>query len=593
MSSIDLLPPEFFLAEKRKEISKRCFETLPAHTKLSLKEGFDAAYGHGGDSLVTYLRSEGAPIWEKYVSELGKKQLGRDFSPLDENERENFRTTIADSFNQAVKRDEERKVKVSKRRFWAGGSLLAIGFGIIALTYWLIPILATSLYKQRQQEIKNSIAPELEAIKVTFGQKSDVNRELVRLSDSLSLLEGFQKNLDETKTFLLKLEQVTTLSEPAAATLTAQATDLVTIGDSVEKAVADFRAATIPEPTTAATSPKPTAAAAKSAPTTDTPVNLLTKIEKLISKTVVPQDVLENLSDWEKSRNEVLLKEQTLAEKLKVWEKHVWFEPQFAQDWSYHTALEKEAITQVFTDDPETEKLRAKYAVLTESFKDEVRNLADVKYRLAKSDKESIKELLEEVKKLGNAADSLKETVNPLVAASGELKAALATYADDASTKDLKARAVRMFDLISGASRIIADAKTGYQKIVDATEKVDKAATSLDDISELQAGLAYRGTAPAVIMLFAIGGMFVTFGLSSMLKWMKLSERAENLGENRANLLLMSQIGALLISHGLEPGPFLDRIQSSGKPMEDASTTSPQFPVSVTLAEIAKMFNGK
>jgi uncharacterized membrane-anchored protein YhcB (DUF1043 family) len=308
-----------------------------------------------------------------------------------------------------------------------------------------------------------------------------------------------------------------------------------------------------------------------------------------LNQTIVPEEFEEVINQWNVARQELLKSETPLSEKLRVWKGHSWD----SNSWTYYSVEQRTAIEDVVGATNENAEPAKKFDESNNKLLKQLRELTKVKFRLSKQDKESLSELASQVKLLQDATSDLRVVVAPLSKSTTELQSALTKYSDDPVTKKIKTESETVFESIANASDVIAEAKTGYEDIVEATSTISDAAKSLDEISELQANLAYRGTAPAVIMLFAIGGMFVTFGLSSLLKWLKLTERAEKLGEERANLLLRSQIGSLLITHGIDPSSFLDRIQGKSSPADDLGSTNPQFPISVTLAEIAKMFNGK
>lgn len=578
MPSIDLLPPEFFLADKRKELAKRYFENLPDHLKAKLNDEFETAFSPGGDA-ISFLRGPGIIIWERYVSELGKSQIGRDFSPLDVDERENFKTTIEESFEHAKTQDEERKVSISGRRLFASVVLLLFGFLIICVTYYAIPKLGSAVFRQSQEDIKNSVGPQLERIEKTFGKKDNVNRELLRLSDSLNMLTRFQSDLGTTKNLLDRLQLLTNTSDTASKRLAANVGLIEGAEKKVATEVENFKKAITPA------APPADSATEKPEPLLD----LLTRISASLNQTIVPEEFEEVINQWNVARQELLKSETPLSEKLRVWKGHSWD----SNSWTYYSVEQRTAIEDVVGATNENAEPAKKFDESNNKLLKQLRELTKVKFRLSKQDKESLSELASQVKLLQDATSDLRVVVAPLSKSTTELQSALTKYSDDPVTKKIKTESETVFESIANASDVIAEAKTGYEDIVEATSTISDAAKSLDEISELQANLAYRGTAPAVIMLFAIGGMFVTFGLSSLLKWLKLTERAEKLGEERANLLLRSQIGSLLITHGIDPSSFLDRIQGKSSPADDLGSTNPQFPISVTLAEIAKMFNGK
>ena len=579
MSSIDLLPPENFLDRKRKEIARRHFENLPLGTKARLEEDFQTAVdAPGSEPLVAFLRGEGVVIWEDYVKEIGRRESGRDFSPLDHSERDSFRERIQESFENAKPTVSEETIAVSKRRVWVGLTLFLMGFSIIFTTYYAIPYIGSAIYQKRQEDIQAKVGPQLEKITDTIGKETNLNRELLRLSDALSLLESFESDLGSMASLINTLKPLNVAAGKASETFTDNAETLKVLKEDVDKAVKDFTLQITPAPPAPAADPKVAKPVA--------PKDLISKLSSEINASLVPEPLLELVSELVETKDELYKLQNPVLTRVKdafssrVIESYTW----------YPSDEEREAISEIRNLDLSNEQLAGKLESLAKKLSEQLPTLPDAKFRLTAADKISLEQLTMGFEQLKDAAKNLDTKLGAIDVATKDLETILQQLDENES---IKKSATGVFDKIASASRVIEQATEGYKKIANATEKIDKAATSLDDISELQAGLAYRGTAPAVIMLFAIGGMFVTFGLSSLLKWMKLWERAEEINENRNNLLLMSELGALLIEHGIEPSSFLDRIQSASTRREENSPSNPQFPISVTLAEIAKMFHGK
>ena len=90
-------------------------------------------------------------------------------------------------------------------------------------------------------------------------------------------------------------------------------------------------------------------------------------------------------------------------------------------------------------------------------------------------------------------------------------------------------------------------------------------------------------------MLFAIGGMFVTLGLTSLLRWAKLGEDDYLDSRFSRKARLLTDICAALFSVGINPSHLVDRIHvGPDAPNDRTSVTTPQLPLSVTLSELAR-----
>ena len=298
------------------------------------------------------------------------------------------------------------------------------------------------------------------------------------------------------------------------------------------------------------------------------------------------------MGEWHKATAQASNEDAVRALK-DSWKEHDWETwARSTYGWTKCTAAEKSAVEAILAYSAASDPtLRSLHDIVTE-LEDGLRSIETSKYMLREDDRDVLIGVVNTADALVDAVNNLDAATQSLETESGHLTTALTKSSDDKTT-DLKNAAVQTLKQISATSHTLDSARDGFTDLTEAMKSIETAATSLEDMAELQAGLAYRGTAPAVIMLFAIGGMFVTFGLSSLLKWIKESERAERLVESRNQRQTMTHLGSVLLANGLDPSAFLDRIQSSAPAPEESQGRSAQLPVSVTLAEITSMLRGK
>ena len=86
--------------------------------------------------------------------------------------------------------------------------------------------------------------------------------------------------------------------------------------------------------------------------------------------------------------------------------------------------------------------------------------------------------------------------------------------------------------------------------------------------------------------------MFVTFGLTSLLRYLKLRDLDKAEEAWRRRVQLESDIVRSLITVGIEPHPIVESMQV-GMPIDAADSVQQATPISSTLLELIRTFKRK
>ncbi|GAB4146944.1 MAG: hypothetical protein Tsb009_19910 [Planctomycetaceae bacterium] len=125
-----------------------------------------------------------------------------------------------------------------------------------------------------------------------------------------------------------------------------------------------------------------------------------------------------------------------------------------------------------------------------------------------------------------------------------------------------------------------------YQTTNKALTKIQTAGEKAEDVGKVLNELTFRGTAPAVYLLFAIGAMFITFGISSLRAWSKGCDLRRDQVEWDRKVQMYSRLATGLIAQGIDPGRLINllqglNVQEAARPPLKTST-----PISMTLSEL-------
>ena len=142
------------------------------------------------EELVAFLNSDGKVVWDRFIELLTSEQAGRDYRVFTDTERSLLHDDINRLFN--VNGDNPHKSGVGTRRTRLGMAiaLMVIGFAIIAVTYFFIPMLAKSLFDTQTEALDGTRSEAID--EATELLKSQLVADLRASLDSVSL--GFKES---------------------------------------------------------------------------------------------------------------------------------------------------------------------------------------------------------------------------------------------------------------------------------------------------------------------------------------------------------------------------------------------------------------
>ena len=171
------------------------------------------------------------------------------------------------------------------------------------------------------------------------------------------------------------------------------------------------------------------------------------------------------------------------------------------------------------------------------------------------------------------------------------LNSAITSLKDNTVLTKMDEQSNAIYATVATAADTMQRSRQSYDDTTVAMKKLETAASNLDSIAQLQRELAFKGASPAAFLLFAIGGMFVTIGSRSLLKWVQDGDqkRADEHWRNRTELY--SSLAIALIEQGVDPGTVLRRLQTAF-PISDKEFPV-QTPISETLSELVQILKSK
>lgn len=133
-----------------------------------------------------------------------------------------------------------------------------------------------------------------------------------------------------------------------------------------------------------------------------------------------------------------------------------------------------------------------------------------------------------------------------------------------------------------------AEMKEFQPKLLNAGTKLEKAAVEVEAFARHVREAGALGSGPAVYLTLGVAAMFLTFGLSSLLKWAKSFEEEEQEEDAIFKTELVASIAAAFAEHGHDPAAVLDNIRGSLQSAEMEAKGAP-FPAAKTTQEILRL----
>jgi len=570
MNELTEIDPSWLIDEKCRALTHYYYDKLSPAIQFTLKDGIKELKLK--DDYVNFLNSDGVVIWDEFIKDVAKSKKERDFSPLSDAEAEKLFAKIDDSYNHFTKITPPHSVsqnnsvveKLSNPLFIRLGMaifLLIGGFSVIFYTFFELPKITQQFQEETKRQVReDGIQDALN--QVTRLIKSD---DFEHMSEQIN---GLGLEFKNTQQSISKLSQLTS--------------ELALVRDQWK----NEGKAIISQKSVIASASKIFTDKVNKFDTEITPLNTnLAKLANTIDGWADPKELRVAFE----AANKELSSYDSNASRLLLTFSKTWDEVGEPGRAAWINDDERNAIDKII----DWSKTEAKSERL-EGFRDALKEIEKQSKIILIDDalKISILNLEEQLKALLEAKLDLENTASNVTQASTKLNVAVDKLNNNQVLKGLGDGSDKLLETLGYASDIVFNSKESYNKTKQTLKKLEEATENLGGLARLQAELAFKGASPAILLLLAIGGMFVTFGLSSMLKWVKDIDEKQAIDTWARKNQLYTAISASLIQHGVDPAPVLSRLHNAF-PTNEAEHAGIKFPISETFNEIGKMIQPK
>lgn len=561
--------PDWLVEGKCRQVTNHYLEKLSKELRDDLKGRMTSPRKA---DMVEFLSGDGEIIWNSFVADLTSSSDSRDYTPFSAQESEALNSKINLAFgvptlggDQGDENPDQAAIPKGPSsgrgaRLVTAAVLLIVGFGLIIFTFLFLPQVTRSFQAITSEFSESDVNQQLLAVSEQLNDPAFAN-----LSSQIQQLETnfrqVENSLGSFSDFATQIGQSQELSRATSEDLTQQASALSGLLQRIDVVLQQYEAPS--DPTLGPGFEVTLRDLVDKTQAMSTPETLLSDIDAAAltlenSESVAVGLVRDLASAWDRdSRN---------------------------PGSTILSATENSAINAIRDFSSESEAT------------DPLEGLRDVATQLASQPTvfavpegfdTSVRALGDQFESLKTSIVSLTDQSAKVAEVSAALQAALQAQSDNQSLTELSQRSAELFGTVRLASAVISQSKETYENTAAVLEDLESGAASLRSLADLQADLAFRGASPAVVLLLAIGGMFVTFGLTSLLKWVKDAEavRTEEAWQRQARMY--SILAGGLLERGIDPTPFLGRLQSISINSEGERTTM-KTPVSETVTEIAR-----
>lgn len=573
--------PSWLVESKCRQIANHYYESSPknirddlSQTKRSLSRKSD---------LIDFLENDGESLWNRFVSDLTATDDARDFKPFTKDESEALRDRIDLAFGTNLddapprfngdgpndqKNTEHRKASgLRMTRLIVALTLLVGGFGVIFSTYLYLPEITRKFQQQSTEGINQDVNDNLQAVLEQLRGPAFAN-----LSSQITQLQnnflGVESSLDQFRQFSGQLVLAQSASNEASQRLVDQLSESDAVSQQVNSIIQSFQAPV--------DSADPNAAQGLEA--------ALRNVADQTSAMVTQVEVLSKVDAVKLGLEQY----ESQAAGLIIDFTSAWDRTSRSTGTSIISAAENAAINAMRDWDPEGEltlpvqdmlelieaiRTESKAILVPDGFVNQIEGLSG------------------QLSELTKAGSALTTQVVELKGQSEALNAALESQVQNEALNRLSTQSAELFQTVSLASSVIRQSQQTYENTANVLEDLEDGASSLKGLAELQSDLLFRGASPAVLLLLAIGGMFVTFGLTSLLKWVKDGDQTHSELAWHKQARLYAVLASALMERGIDPAPFLSRLQAISVGV-DGEQHAIKTPASETIAEIAKALKG-
>jgi hypothetical protein len=556
----------------------KCKEIVQEYLPLLLKADQDrlrpiVAQFKNDTDYTQFLLTDGEIIWGRFMEDVAATGNKRHFTPLSSDETTDLWKELKVAFEPEKAEVGQPPMPKSDARgtllLWAS-LLLISGFLLIFGTYMFIPTFTRWLFEEKINAMEKTQSVKLQRIE-EFLRGDAFNEVRDSTSDLAQALRGADlalKNMDD----LVNSAQVQASKGKVSLENVQQRIDNATSAETEVRQQLEKLQLVPP-----ATPPPPAAADAATSPTL---LEALTSLGKSLQEGKTPDEVVS-------AANIASGHLKTLQEEVRRVSSSITVGGDGTAEGSMGLVEIKRLLDNAVKGSSDLTSALSSLEKLTDP-EDPVAFI------------EIPTQAANQIRSLSESAANMKSSIDALKSANGELTTsvtaaskALTDLSASASLKTLSER-TDVVDTIQSVTQIIDDTR---ESLSTANERLDDVGSVLDglaEITDIQSSLAFRGSSPAVLLLFAIGGMFVVFGLSLLLRSVKAAEHESAERQWREHSKLYAHLAASLIAKGIDPTAVLTRLQTVAlHGADEAPKANGRLPVSVTLTELIDMLRLK
>lgn len=601
-----VLQPSWLHAERRREVVNRYFERLNRSDRDALRGRLDSL--ESADDFTEFLEGAGSRIWGMFLKDVAGVEAGRDFAPLGEDELGVLELALQRAFDadsstpqpfQQQQGDKPRTftLRAVHREKWPYIARLAVaimlligGFWLIYNTYERIPKLTQEFQEVRNQVLGEALQEDLDTIQNVLESESflDLGIQVTDLSLAFSRV---QKSLDEVSLLTQQVRETQAIARPAADALTSSQEQLRTAIADVRTQLAAIDPSTFTETNESSDGTPETDSTGAQEPRTL--IQAIDKIQSSLGNAVAVDTLVTQLEEARASLNQY---ESEAAGLVSSW-KEAWDGQRPSEGRERLSHDEAAALAAMWDwssnpparvpDNAVSPPLRQLESLLQEVV--EGRPLLSIDAELLAG----VRGLSQQFAALAEAFGRADRAVEVIDASRVDLGARIDQLENNGDLASISQTVEQVINPIRISSDVISRTRNAYQETAGALQKLNAATSSVESITELQSSMAARGSAPAVLLLFAIGGMFVTFGLTALLRWLKDIDHTRSVKQWKSETHLYSQIAVALLARGIDPTRILQRLQAVPRTGETKADGPIKTPVSETLSELVQVLRQK
>ena len=507
--------------------------------------------------FVQFLSSsgEGASLWKQFES--------RVLNPGDRTE------VLVDQIDAAFPATElQEEPRVAHARSRLGLLFLGGGFALIALVYLAMPWLSKQFEAARKESLKAEFDPAIKRI-LDYWDKGSMTAVTNRLAELNSTLAKVDQQLNKLKDIDTSLTRLTDLSGKAGEFKTSLEAAVKSVGE-VQAAAAAFADVKVAEDGVAAANQRTLSVVA-------------IEIESKLKMAASPEALSNSL--------------EALSRQMARFKKPI-------DDLPKRIAEAKTS----HDDYKEIDSATAPYCYIDKATRDLVVQIAQQSAADSLSAQASVQTVRDALAQPGkvvlveqatlsglNAWVTAVNKVAPLEAsvtvALGDLNKDIGSLAGSAKSISDQAKGIGEFlGLIREYSREARRHQDAYAASSGTMEDLRKAVDDIKSISEMQSQLAYRASSPAMWLLLAIGGMFVTMGASFLQRWLRIRESARERRHGEAQARTLARLAAVFSRNGVSSTALVESIPRASNEAKDDH--GPRTPPIQILSEIGKLLSG-